>query len=290
MGGCLWIDPLGTLRLYFLQAMNQQDGRRGLWCTVCDNPDTEQPVWSVPQRIWHGSMLNKPLVLSSGEWLLPTQFGEPDTALFGFEGVFPELAPYYGANVLVSVDQGKSVSWRATVKLPEGIRPSWYEHMMVERKDGSIWMLIRADGNKIMESLSRDKGCTWSLPEEAKGIRHVYSRFFLRRLLSGRLLMVKHGETMEDLTTTRCKLKAFLSEDDGHTWQGGLMLDERDELAYPDGVQAADGTIYITYDRNRGPDAKILLARFTEKDIMVGKITDPNSKLRLAPCDLGSPE
>ena len=38
---------------------------------------------------------------------------------------------------------------------------------------------------------------------------------------------------------TRNNLMAMLSEDDGKTWKGGLMLDTRDEIRYQDGAQAA---------------------------------------------------
>ncbi len=37
----------------------------------------------------------------------------------------------------------------------------------------------------------------------------------------------------------RSHLTAWLSEDDGKTWRGGLMLDERATVSYPDGFQAA---------------------------------------------------
>ena len=80
---------------------------------------------------------------------------------------------------------------------------------------------------------------------------------------------------------TRSKLKAFLSEDDGATWIGGLMLEERKNCTYPDGFQAPDGTIYISYDFARGPNARIVLARFTEADILAGKLITPTSKLDL---------
>jgi hypothetical protein len=76
-------------------------------------------------------------------------------------------------------------------------------------------------------------------------------------------------------------LSAWLSDDDGVTWQGGLMLDERTGISYPDGVQAPDGTIYISYDRNRATDGEILMARFTEEDILAGKLVGPRSKLRM---------
>ena len=63
-------------------------------------------------------------------------------------------------------------------------------------------------------------------------------------------------------------LTAWLSEDEGKTWQGALMLDERKGISYPDGFQAPDGTIYISYDRNRSTDGEVLLAKFTEQDIL----------------------
>jgi hypothetical protein len=59
------------------------------------------------------------------------------------------------------------------------------------------------------------------------------------------------------------------------------MLDERSGVSYPDGVQAPDGTIYVSYDRNRATDGEILLSRFTEKDILARKLDNPRSKLKM---------
>ena len=44
---------------------------------------------------------------------------------------------------------------------------------------------------------------------------------------------------------------------------------------------APDGTIYISYDRNRSTDGEILLARFTEDDILARELVGPKSKLRM---------
>ena len=76
-------------------------------------------------------------------------------------------------------------------------------------------------------------------------------------------------------------LTAWLSDDEGKTWQGGLMLDERKGISYPDGFQAPDGTIYISYDRNRAMDGEILLARFTEEDVLAKKLVGNESKLKM---------
>ncbi len=59
------------------------------------------------------------------------------------------------------------------------------------------------------------------------------------------------------------------------------MLDERKGISYPDGFQAPDGTIYISYDRNHSTDGEILMARFTEADILAKKLHGPESKLRM---------
>jgi predicted neuraminidase len=151
--------------------------------------------------------------------------------------------------------------------------------MVVERKDGSLWMLARTSKG-VMQSTSADRGKTWSEPTTPPTINHPVARFHLRKLASGRLLLVKHGDTI-DTHEGRSKLKAFLSEDEGLTWKGGLMLDERKGISYPDGFQAPDGTLYISYDRNRATDGEILMAHFTEAEVLSGTLTDPNSKLQM---------
>ena len=132
--GNFWSDPSGKLWLFFDQTMNHFDGRSGLWAMVCENPDAENPVWSKPTRIWHGSMLNKPLVLSSGEWLLPSYLLQ-NKGFGPFNGIFPELDPYRGVNVLVSKDQGKTWQLRGIRSFPN---PDWHEAMIVEKKDGQL--------------------------------------------------------------------------------------------------------------------------------------------------------
>ncbi len=272
--GNLWTDPLGRLWFFFDQTMNHYDGRQGVWASVCMNPDAEQPAWSAPKRLWHGAVLNKPTILANGEWWLPVEF--PAIA-----GVGPmrfanlELEPLRGANVFVSTDQGQTWSRRGCVRFP---KPCWDEHMFVELKDGRVWMLARTrDGT--MQSFTSDGGKTWTAPT-FPSFKHPVARFHIRRLASGRILLVKHGATI-DAHEGRSKLTAWLSEDEGQSWKGGLMLDERTGISYPDGFQAPDGTLYISYDRNRSTDGEILLARFTEDDILAKQLTGPKSKLKL---------
>lgn len=273
--GNLWTDPLGRLWLFFDQTMNHFDGRGGLWCTRCDNPDADQLVWTEPRRIWHGSMLNKPMVNSKGEWILFAQLLQSQGIGPFAAGVFHELDPIRGANILVSTDQGETWTRRGNVQFPE---PDWIEHRAVERKDGALWMLARTRRGAML-TISNDMGATWSEPVFPPGIKQPAARFHLRKLASGSWLLVKHGKTI-DSNTGRSHLSAWLSDDEGKTWVGGLMLDERKGVSYPDGFQAPDGSIYISYDWERSKKGHILYAKFTEADIRAGKLVSDGSRLQ----------
>jgi sialidase-1 len=279
--GNFWTDPLGRLWFFFDQTMNMFDGRQGVWASICENPDDDEPEWSQPVRIWHGAVLNKPTVLDNGEWLLPVEFPRIPSRGGLFENVHKELEPLRGANVLVSSDQGKSWQRRGNRRFPNRC---WQEHALIELNDGRIWMLARTR-MEVMQSFSSDGGKTWEEPSEPT-FKHPRARFLIQRLQSGRILLVKHGDTVDTYDTSivsnaRSKLTAWVSEDEGKTWKGGLMLDERTRISYPDGFQAPDGTIYISYDRERSPLGEILMARITEEDILAGKITNPKSKLKI---------
>jgi hypothetical protein len=272
--GNLWTDPKGRLWLIFDQSMDMFDGRAGVWATVCENPDAEASAWSQPRRIWHGVTLNKPTVLSTGEWMLPISLDQRP-GFRKFRGCFRELDPLRGANVFVSTDEGATWQRRGARVFP---KPDWHEHMIVEKKNGSLWMLART-GNGIMECISTDDGATWSEPVNS-AIKHPVARFHIRRLQSGRLLLIKHGDKI-DSHNGRVKLSAWLSDDDGDSWKGGLVLDERKGVSYPDGFQAPDGTIYISWDRNRSTDGEILMARFNEDDILAREFKGPKSRTKM---------
>ena len=106
-------------------------------------------------------------------------------------------------------------------------------------------LLIRTSSGVLWKSYSQDKGRTWSEGQATK-IASPGSRFFIRRLTSGNLLLVNHYNFKG-----RSHLTARISNDDGATWNEGLLLDERSNISYPDGVEDRGGLIWITYDRDR---------------------------------------
>jgi sialidase-1 len=279
--GTLWCDPLGRLWFFFDQTMHHFDGRGGLWATRCDQPDAEELVWTTPVRIWHGSVLNKPIALASGEWLLPAQLLQSNGYGPFRQPLFPELDPLRGVNLLVSTDHGATwhVRGRITVE-----HPTWHEPTLVERRDASLWMLVRTSVG-VVETISRDCGRTWTVPQPHAVIRQTPSRCHLRRLASGRILLIKNGPEIDQALIpphpdSRAQLSAWLSDDDGSTWQGGLILDDRPHLSYPDGFQASDGRIHVSYDCERKALGHIMLARFTEDDVLAKRVVRPGSELQ----------
>ena len=247
---CFWLDPNGKLWLFWW--MNGTFNGNPITVTMSistENPDAENPVWTEPRALFPGVMLNKPIVTSIGEWLMPAAIWHRENS----------------CRMMVSKDSGKTWALRGTANVPEA-RRQCDEPMVVERKDGSLWQLVRTAKYGLGETVSTDGGRTWT---EVKDYLHdATSRFHLRKLQSGNLLLIKHGPL--DQRIGRKELTAYLSTDDGATWKGGLLIDERSTVSYPDATQAPDGTIYAIYDWNRADEKNILMTTFTEEDVLAG--------------------
>lgn len=249
----LWKDPHGRLWIFWTQNTGAKgfDGFWGTWAIYTENPEANIPEWTSPRRLCNGLTRNKPTVLSTGEWLLPS-----------YDWIRHQSAIY------VSKDEGKS--WRLQGGPINEPVDNFYEHMTVQLKNGDVWMLQR----NIQGSISRDKGVTWSPLDTLPAFTSANSRLYLGRLRSGRLLLIYNN----DSSNKRRNLTAFLSEDEGKTWPYRLVLDERDNVSYPEAVQDADNRIYVCYDRSRTGEKEILLAIFSEEDIMKGAFISESSE------------
>lgn len=187
-----------------------------------------------------------------------------------------------GAHVFRSRDEGETFEKIGTAIAKDG----WYdEHMLLEKRDGTIEMYIRSKYGIAVAS-SQDGGVTFTCPVDS-GLGGPNSRFHIKRLRSGNILLINHYRFIG-----RSHMTAMISRDDGKTYEGFLLLDERKDVSYPDAVEGSDGFIYIIYDRERGanyhPDRdysssarEILMAKVTEEDILSGKAQNPNSRLRM---------
>jgi len=213
-----------------------------------------------PTHVGLGVMMCKPIVLASGRWLFPSAHWDSDRSAY----------------VYASDDGGKTFHGVGGATLPVWVR-GFDEHNLVELKDGRLRVYMRTlrGPTGCWTAESADGGRTWSKAEPAN-FPHTSSRVFVRRLKSGKLLLVKNGPLDGD--KGRREMTAYLSDDDGATWQGGLVLTPG-TCAYPDGDQAPDGTIYVTWDNDRTGKQDLHLATFTEADVLAKK--DVSGKVRL---------
>lgn len=269
---CLWIDPLERLWFFWAAAPDN-----AVWGACCSNPDAAELQWSVPLKIGGEIMMNKPIVLKSGKWLLPCAVWRTDIRVLP-DHIYREEGRSF---VYTSDDNGETFERLGGSDVPER---SFDEHMVVELEDGRLWMLVRTFYG-IGQSFSSDSGKTWSAGENS-GLGGPNSRFHIRRTPTGRLLLINHCNF-----TGRNNLTAMLSDDEGKTWKGYLMIDERDSVSYPDAA-FGNGFIYIIYDRERGakynprivPEncaREILMAKVCEEDILAGKLVNKLSRLKI---------
>ncbi len=246
----LWHDPQGRLWLMWNQYPTGLCAPNSvMWAIVTSDSGSKDPAWESPRLVARElNCFNKPIVLSDGTWLWPA-------------GSWSKGQP---SRPLLSRDNGSTFLPGGAIPVPEG--REFDEYNVVELRDGRLWLLNRTSLGMV-ESFSTDRGLTWSVAKPSR-VSHATSRHFLTRLRSGNLLLVKHGAI--DQRIGRSHLMAFLSRDEGITWSSGLLLDERANVSYPDGVQAADGTICIIYDFERTGAKEILMARFAEDDVARG--------------------
>ncbi len=269
----LWIDPLD--RLWFTWSETYDSAKvKGV---ICDDPDADELVWGEEFFIGDGVMMNKPTVLSTGEWLFPVAKWKNEC-----NAHIPMSDPNGpGSFVYKTSDNGKTFKRFGGADVPNR---TYDEHMVVEKENGILWMLVRLK-NGIGESYSYDRGRTWSHGQKTD-LESPGARFHIRRLKSGRLLLINHYEF-----TDRSNLTAFLSDDDGATFPYMLTIDERTDVSYPDAMEDNDGCIHIVYDRERGGfknsleeayscAREILTAKITEEDIIAGKLVSEGSFLK----------
>ena len=268
----VWTAPTGELWIFWSQYPETLCGpHSSLWAITCANPDDQVRLWSAPRKIAdEQNLLTTPTVLADGTWILPT-------------GCWNRKA--HPSRPLISRDKGRTFELGGPLHADQN--PDFDEYMIVERKDG-VLVAFNRHPNSFLQCESSDGGRTWT-KQTPNGLPHTNARFVFMKLQSGEWLLVKHGdlrgvsdfrEERYPANKGRSHLMAFVSQDEGRTWIGGLLLDERD-CSYPFGYQSYDGTIYVSYERQRWREPEILLARFSEADVLAGKVVAPKTRLRL---------
>jgi predicted neuraminidase len=151
---------------------------------------------------------------------------------------------------LMAITDDWGRTWKTSTPLVGGgnIQPS-----IVRRKDGTLVAYMRDNGpppKRLHVSRSVDRGETWSPVEDSK-LPNPGTGAEVIALRNGHWVLAYN-----DLEDGRYSLAVSISEDEGATWPWTRHLDrdapspDADQLGqyhYPSIIQAADGTLHVTY-------------------------------------------
>ena len=259
----LFIDPEYRMWIFWTQRdlhyAFTDEKHLSTYAVVCENPDADVLILSEPRYIAPGFLRCQPTVLNDGRWLL---------CAYDFQE----------GNYHYSESCDKGVTWTRKDGALRCCPRNFDEPMILERRDGSLWFLARTAVGVgfLAEAFSFDGGATWE-NSHLTDIADPSARFFLRRLNSGRVLLIKNDSRGQSKNIKdRYNMTAFLSEDDGRSWCASLLIDPGNS-SYPDAAEDENGNIYLVHDRGRYAAREIVISRFTEEDILNGKLTDHSS-------------
>jgi len=287
----LWRDPEGNIRFIGLRNIDfrgKDEFASSAWEFTMLDPENEHTAWTAPRLLGNKNIsVMKPLIFPDGTIMRSMDdfklVGVPDKVRIRFlkEGVD-------GRPIFVS-------------EFPVDNDAVFAEQMPIIRKDGSLFTFYRArKGQKFAESF--DGGKSWKLGGYYPKQFSINTKCILKTLPSGRVLLVANDVQMKEengrrtyfytdengrqreLTkhrTSRTRMTAWLSDDDGQTFPHRLLLCDDGQISYPSAALGKDGAIYIVYDQGRGVIGQhtIFLSKITEEDILAGELVEEQSFL-----------
>jgi hypothetical protein len=235
--------------------------------------------WTTPKEIWKGYVgsMQSAIQLRSGRLVLPFCFltprrwsnRGPGSDAFTYVGEFSSTTLYSddsGDSWTQSPDELKTPT--PTISTLGAIEP-----VLLELKDGRVWMLIRTQMGRFYQSFSRN-GAQWSHPEPSS-IGSSDSPAALLRLKNGGILLVwNHCIDYPYAFGGRHVLHAAISSDEGRTWGGFrevLRDPKRNEPPPPNGdfgvtyslpALLSDGKVIVGFGYYREVPAVLLDPRW----------------------------
>ncbi len=208
----------GNIALFYLRKNSEQD------CIPMMRISTdESQTWSdaveciTDQKGYFVLNNNRVIRLQSGRLLMPVALHAAPGRKWQNKA---DLYSYY------SDDDG--MSWSGSKQVPDSTAIVTQEPGVVELKDGTIMMFIRASGGRQQLSRSKDGGETWSHIEPSD-IRSPLSPASVARIPGNGDLVLVWNNNNDSGTTTgnkRTPLNIAVSKDEGKSWQNIKTIEQ----------------------------------------------------------------
>ena len=288
----LWIDKNDKLWLFWIAVRaNQWENSILRYKTSIDYLDNEIPTWS-----WQDN-----IILQPGEKFLNTiqlafkehidepmwaEYALPYSRLIIDAAKDPEkrqkgwmtrihpislesgriLLPLYsdGYNIsIVAISDDNGNNWKASNPIV-GLGP--IQPSLVQKQNGHIIAYMRDSGinpKRILKSVSKDNGETWSFAADTK-IPNPSSSIEVLQLENGNWVMA-----CNDTENSRSQMAILLSFSEGKSWEVKKYIGKHEHtsgitLAYPSLIQSSDRLIHLTYSLNDKKGKTIQHAIFNE--------------------------
>ena len=288
----LWIDNNEKLWLFWIAVRaNRWENSMLRYRTSTDYLNKETPAWN-----WQDNIILKPgerfsetIQLAFEEHIdepMWAEYAPPYSRLIIDAAKDPEkrqkgwmtrihpislesgriLLPLYsdGYNIsIVAISDDNGNNWRASNPIV-GLGP--IQPSLVQKQNGHIVAYMRDSGiepKRILKSISKDNGETWSFAKDTK-TPNPSSSIEVLQLKNGNWVMA-----CNDTESSRSQMAILLSFNEGKSWEVKKYIGKHEHnsgitLAYPSLIQSSDGLIHLTYSLKNKKGKTIQHAIFNE--------------------------
>lgn len=234
-----------------------------------DNGETWSELEQLSEPGFYCNNADRALTLSDGRLVLP--------AHGAFSADYIGAAPYQGRKsklhsfVFFSDDKGQS--WRRSNNSMTAKGRGCHEPTIAELKNGRLLCLLRNSNQRIYQSVSEDRGETWSEPEPTL-LPSPESPALLKRIPATGDLLLLWNHVASRNNWPRTPLTAAISSDDGQSWRHLADIDNRPDYdaAYPSVTFVGDEALVAYYSRSTAwaRDSEVTLKIFPVRTFYAG--------------------
>ena len=203
----------GSIALFYARKNSEEDCMPMMRISTDEARTWSEPVSCITDTQGYFVLNNNRVVqLKSGRLLMPVAMHRPSNGKWQEKGT---IYNYYSDN--------NGVSWKCSGAVPNTTDIITQEPGVIELKDGTVMMFIRASGGVQQLSYSKDRGETWSHIEPSN-INSPLSPASIARVPStGDLLMVWNNNARDQ---KRTPFNIGISKDEGRTWRNIKTLED----------------------------------------------------------------